>query len=354
MKTRSLKNYDASVGVEAYDIDWNSAEELVELGKLVAGQCIVLVDQQVPTETLSTAMCMWGDSSDAIFPSYIRNKKLTGRHWRELFLILGEVVAGLPRELYSNVTNVTYQRDAKGNATGLFPKGELDWHSDQCSFDDAQRVIGLQSISDTVNSQTKFVCTHDAFESLSTDTKSEIKTLFCKHVWRAGLMAPGLDSRHQLLARCNMIPLDGMETAVYQETATGLSGIKLPTHTYDRFVGMTQQESDKLYNELRRVILQEKYIYTQHWQDGQIVFMDQEITLHCRPTNIEYGNKRLMKRCINYVNNILPNQPREYTIRYNGKNLTFDEMAAQIDQIRREEFAKTGYVSDKDEVVFNV
>ena len=37
MKTRALKNYSASVGCEAYDIDFNSDAEIIELGKLTVG-----------------------------------------------------------------------------------------------------------------------------------------------------------------------------------------------------------------------------------------------------------------------------------------------------------------------------
>ena len=48
MKTRALKNYDSSVGVEIYDIDLNSNEEILELGRIVAEQCWEIICQHFP------------------------------------------------------------------------------------------------------------------------------------------------------------------------------------------------------------------------------------------------------------------------------------------------------------------
>jgi hypothetical protein len=52
MKTKPLENYGASVGLEICDIDWNCQEELLELGRLCASECIVLLNQNISTEDL--------------------------------------------------------------------------------------------------------------------------------------------------------------------------------------------------------------------------------------------------------------------------------------------------------------
>ena len=160
MKTRPLKNYGASVGLEAYDIDWNSQEEILELGRLAASQCVVVVNEHISTEQLYKTMINWGDVSHPIITDYVSRKLLTGSHWRELTLNLRYITSEVP-ELKS-VALVSYLKKEKDRPRGLFSNGELDWHSDQCAIDDGQRVIGLQSISDTANSQTQFLCTHDA------------------------------------------------------------------------------------------------------------------------------------------------------------------------------------------------
>jgi alpha-ketoglutarate-dependent taurine dioxygenase len=352
MKTRSL-NYGASVGLEAYDIDWNS-KEVLELGKLCASQCIVFVNDAIPTEQLFNTMTQWGDTSRALIHEYVIQRKIEGRHWREILLNLGYIAKDAGKDLNPAVSIVSYKKDDAGRPRGIFSNGELDWHSDQCAFDDAQRIIGLQSISDTVNSQTTFLCTHDAYESLSADMRSMAKELVVKHKWVDGVMAPGLNSTQTLLIHYNMVPLDGMETKLYSETASGLSGLKIPSHSFDGFVGMSRAESDRIMEELKRAVYQEKYVYRQNWQDGQIVFMDQEITLHARPTNVKDGDKRTMARAITYVNKIFPANQRSTHVRYNGQVISHDELAKLVDadRLRRFEIEQQGQYSSLENEVY--
>lgn len=333
MKTRSLKNYGSSVGLEVYDIDLQSNEEILELGKIVAEQCVVFIDQNISTARLAEIMTQWGEPSRSPIHNYVLEGKLQGRHWREMLLNLG-YVAKETKDVSKAISMVSYKRDDKERPKGLFQNGELDWHSDQCALDDSPRVIGLQSVSDTVNSQTQFLCTHDAYELLSSDMKSMIKELVCKHKWVDNKMAPGLNKIQTRLIKYNMCPIDGMETRLYRESVTGLPGIKFPSHSFDGFVGMGMEESMKILNELQKAIYQEKYVYTQNWQDGQMVFMDQEITLHKRPTNVLDGDKRTMARVITYMNKLYPNKQPSTHLRVNGQMYSHDEFAKIVDEDR--------------------
>jgi alpha-ketoglutarate-dependent taurine dioxygenase len=348
MKTRALNNYGASRGLEAYDIDWASKEEVAELGRLCATECVVFVNDRITTEQLYDSMIQWGDPSQSLAHRYVLEKKLEGRHWRELVLNLFYISSTnkdqiTKKEITRAVSMVSYKKDDRGRPAGIFQNGELDWHSDQCATDDGQRIIGLQSVSDTDRSQTQFLCTHDAYESLSSDMKSMVKELYVRHKWRDYVMAPGLDDVQTLLIHYNMVPLDGMETRLYHETAIGLSGIKMPSHSYDGFVGMSRKESDRVLKELTNAVYKEQYVYTQNWQDGQIVFMDQEITLHKRPTNVKDGDKRTMARSITYVNNLYPAVPAAQIanhVRWNGQLYDLDTFASLVDADRLKTFTE--------------
>lgn len=342
MKTRALNNYGASRGLEAYDIDWNNREEVNELGRLCASECVVFVNDQISIKQLYDTMINWGDSAHSLIHSRVLEKKLKGRHWREILLHLfynsdTNTDQLTQKEITKAVAMVSYKKNENGRPMGMFQNGELHWHSDQCATDDGQRIIGLQSVSDTVNSQTQFLCTHDAYESLSSDIKSTVKELYVRHKWQDNVMAPGLDHIQTLLVHYNMVPLDGMETRLYRETASGLPGLKIPSHSYDGFVGMSREESDRLLDEIKRVVFNDRYVYTQNWTDGQIVFMDQEITLHARPTDIKAGNKRTMARCITYLNNLYPNQPQAEIVkhvRWNGNLYDLDTFITMVDRDR--------------------
>lgn len=340
MKTRSLQNYSASVGVEAYDIDWNCKEEIKELGRLCSAHCIVFVDEEVPTETLYNTMTEWGDASRAFIHNAVISKKLQGRHWREILLNLGFINRDIDEKFKGAVSMVSYKRDEKNRPKGIFQNGELNWHSDQFAFDDGQRIIGLKSQSDTENSQTQFLCTHDAYESLSSDMQSMVKELIVKHKWIDEAIAPGLNHSQTLLIHYNSIPIDGMETKLYRETCTGLPGMKIPRNSFDGFLGMSMEESNKVMEEINKSVYKDEYVYTQNWRDGQLVFMDQEITLHRRPTNVKDGDKRTMVRVISYLNKLFDNEQSRIIdkIRYNGNYYSEDEFLALVDEDRQRRF----------------
>jgi len=340
MKTRSLQNYSASVGVEVYDIDWNCKEEIKELGRLCSAHCIVFVNENVPLETLYGTMMEWGDPSRAFIHDAVISKKLQGRHWRELLLNLGWINREIDTNFKGAVSLVSYKTDEKNRPKGIFQNGELDWHSDQFAFDDGQRIIGLKSESSTENSQTQFLCTHDAYESLSSDMQSMVKELMVRHKWVDNVVAPGLNSGQTMLIHYGSVPIDGMETKLYRETCTGLPGMKVQDHAFDGFVGMSIEESNKIMKEINKVVYKDEYIYTQNWVDGQLVFMDQEITLHRRPTNVEEGNKRTMVRVCSYLNKIFDNDQskRLSKVRYAGEMYDVDDFLELVDENRKKTF----------------
>lgn len=338
MKKIPLKNYSSSIGCEVQDINFDLIEDIIELGKIVAKESIVFVNQKIPTESLYKTMTQWGQPSRALIHNYVLDKKIEGRHWREILLHLGYINKEVGSEMNKAVSMVSFDKDEKKRPKGIFTNGELDWHSDQCALDDSPRVIGLQSIAYSANSQTQFLCTHDAYESLSSDMRSMIKELVCRHKWIDNLMAPGLNKEHTLVLKYNMVPIDGMETKLYSENAGGLSGIKFPSHSFETFAGMNREESLKILLELRNTIFKEKYVYTQNWNDGQIVFMDQEITLHKRPTDVKEGDRRTMARVITYMDKLYPHLSPRNTVRLNGIVYNHDDFAKLVDQDRKINF----------------
>jgi hypothetical protein len=134
------------------------------------------------------------------------------------------------------------------------------------------------------------------------------------------------------------VPLDGVESRLYSETVTGRPGLRLAVHSFDGFVGMSKEESDQVMKEINNIALQDKYVYTQNWKDGQIVFMDQEITIHKRPTNIQHGNRRKMARCITYLNYLFPDKTINNKIRLNGELISHDKFIKLVNEERKKEF----------------
>lgn len=322
---------------EVKDIDLNNDDECRELGKIVADKCVVFVDQKITEKRLYEIQTLWGTPSRALLHKYIGEKRLKGSHWREVLLNLGYISTAV-KDFQQGMSRVSYAKNKKGKPTGIFTNGELDWHSDQQSHHDKQRVIGLMSLFGTENSKTTFLCSANVYESLNHEDKSMFDELVSEWEWDGGKMSEELIPSQLEIVKYHMVPLDGMECPLVDSTASGRKGIKFPSHSFKGFKGMSKEESQKTKDYIWSLLNKPENIYTHNWKDGQTVFMDQNITLHARPTNVKDGDKRTLSRMVTYMDKLFDNQtPNDYIL-YNGQKLDHETFANMVDEQRKKEF----------------
>lgn len=334
MKIKTLQN-----AVRVDDIDLHNDAACIELGKLVAHECVVYVPQAIAEQRLHDIHMLWGKPCKAILHRYVGERLIGGRHWRSLLVNLSRTSKSVDHFAHADgMSRVSFVKDKTGKPTGIFTNGELDWHSDRQSIADSQTVIGLSSLSGTENSQTTFLCTAPAYEALNHDDRTMVDELVTVWDWDGGTMCRDLLPEQKDVIRYNAFPLPEMECPLTDQTATGRKGIRFPTHCFSRFRGMSETESAKVRQHLWSLVNRPEYIFTRDWRDGEIMFMDQSITLHARPTNIEDGNKRTLTRVISYVDRIFPEAaPLDY-IDYKGQRLSHEAFAKLADARRREDF----------------
>jgi len=334
MQVKQLNN-----AVQVKDIDLNKDDDIAELGKLIAHECVVLVDKANITERrlFDIHTEHWGSASRALIHKYVGEQRISGRHWRKLLLNLSYIAND--EDMKEGMTRVSFKLNDKGKPTGIFTNGELDWHSDQQSTYDNQRVIGLMALDGTKNSQTTFLCTAPAYETLDHEDKTMVDELITVWNWDGGKMGGDLIDDQQEIVRYNMTPLPNMQCPLVDQTCTGRKGIKFPSHCFSHFSGMTVEDSQKFKQHLwDKYLNKDEYIYTQDWEDGQIVFMDQNITLHARPTNVTAGSTRTMSRIITYMDKLYPGQGQKEEVMYEGKLYNHEEFAKLVDDQRKREF----------------
>jgi alpha-ketoglutarate-dependent taurine dioxygenase len=331
MKLTELNN-----AYQITDINLSNDEECKELGRIVADKCVVFIDQKITEKRLFEIQTLWGTPSRALLHKYVGEKRLKGSHWREVLLNLGYISKGV-EEFQEGMSRVSFAKNSKGKPTGIFTNGELDWHSDQQAHYDKQRVIGLMSLFGSKGSQTTFLRTAPVYESLNHEDKSMFDELVTVWEWD-GSMSQELIPSQMEIVKYNMVCLAGMECPVVDTTATGRKGLKYPSHSFKKFKDMSVEESQKVRAHMWSLLNKPENIYTQNWEDGQIVFMDQNITLHARPTNVKDGDKRTMSRMITYMDKLFENQePNEYVL-YDGQHINHDVFAGMVDEQRRKEF----------------
>jgi|TARA_S200000501_G_C20856878_1_gene758091 alpha-ketoglutarate-dependent taurine dioxygenase len=305
MQTLPLENF-GSLGAQAVDINLQTAsdEELKELGELVLNKLVVYVNAEnasVTPERFQYIQTRWGDpiSSDA-------GKRLEERvkkdGWNKLYVETARDMKAMRKDMLPGMIRVTGIKDKKGNRTGMFADGELDWHSNQQSDNDGYApLIGLQGVEGTEGSSTEFLQTVDALNDLENDTRSEVEQLIAIHSFGADRISRGTSKSQALITNLQLVPEDNTEMPVLAIAPNGDKGMHFPWTSIVGFKDYTQEEFEKLFNYLVEHLWQDKYVYKHMWQDGEIVWMDQIVTLHRRPGSDT--SKRLLHRmCSNWSN----------------------------------------------------
>jgi taurine dioxygenase len=334
MKVRTLKNN----AVEAYDFDIYSDENIADLGRLVANESVVLVDQKLDQKRTYDVQMQWGSPAHSIVHLATSVGTMKGVHWNSLRLNILNGSSEIEPDYRNTMSVVTYQRNKKGRPKGVFANGILGWHSDQVALNDGDRIIGLVSVEHTEGSQTAFLCTKEAYNKLNHEDRTMVDELQSVYRWNRENFTGNLIDEQKQMVRYNQVPVDGMMCKLQQSTPSGVKGIHFPGTLFHKFDGMTEEESLKFKEYLWEKINRPEYIYTHDWKDGQVVYMEQNITLHARPTDIIDGNMRKLWRNISYMDKLYSGEGHkdEYTV--DGKVMDGSEFLTLVDDIRREEY----------------
>jgi len=186
--------------------------------------------------------------------------------------------------------------------------------------------------------------TRECYDKLNAEDKSQVDELKSVHKWdmtKINHFAGDLIEEQHAIMKYNGCPLDGLTSPLKAETASGVPGIHFPASLFSHFLGMSKEESDKYLKHIWSLMNKPEYIYTHNWKDGEVVYMDQAITLHARPTSVEDGDMRRMWRCSGYLDKLYPGKgPMTMKISLEGEEITWDELFKRIDDIQLAEYKR--------------
>jgi alpha-ketoglutarate-dependent taurine dioxygenase len=183
----------------------------------------------------------------------------------------------------TSVLQVTGKRDNQGNPLGMFAEGELLWHSNESGnlcFTPAVSLLGGEGM---VGSATGFVTTTDWYERQTESFRSELDEMIVVHKFTPGRINPGLRAEQDFVMYKNMCPEDGVEIPLIIQSPAGIRGLHYSVNTIDSIKGMSQQQSQELFERIDRELFTEEFIYD-HWyqQNNDLCLFDNSITLHRR------------------------------------------------------------------------
>jgi alpha-ketoglutarate-dependent taurine dioxygenase len=189
------------------------------------------------------------------------------------------------------VQRVTGQK-VNGLDAGIFAEPELDWHSNLNGPTKA-RGVALQAVSGVTGSGTLFLDTTKAYAAMSDELKKRCQDVVGKYRFKIDVWASGISTEQYAH---NTHRLSGEEyyemPLVNINKATGEHGL------YFHFLNDCQFPTDPELKEiLKEHCIKDEFIYTHMWEPGDIVVMEQLLTLHKRYlADPELNKNRVLNR----------------------------------------------------------
>jgi alpha-ketoglutarate-dependent taurine dioxygenase len=330
------------------DIDLFDDEQVKQLGKVCSDNCVVHIDKQTTGQCdrarLYDIHSLWGAPYQSPILKALSEGKLQGRHWRDVVINMARIVSEVPEPYRDMQTSVTYKRNEKNKPVGVFAEGELGWHTDFPAIEDGQRMTSLISLEGTENSITEFLATPKMYQALNHEDKTmvdELITVFRTRPEDMDEHFSGLGKDQRPYTRWSGIPYDGAECPLQMKSASGVDGIRFPFLGFSHFKGMSVKESEKYKEYLWNKLNIQENLYQHHWQDGEIVFFDLDITLHRRPTNVTHGSTRYLVRTCSYLDNLFPGHGRNPIWRFEGEEIDFQKVLELADNHKVTEYEES-------------
>jgi alpha-ketoglutarate-dependent taurine dioxygenase len=178
----------------------------------------------------------------------------------------------------------------KGEWTGIFGSGKLDWH---CNLNGPDRADGvaLQALEGCEGTVTSWLDTSAALADMPDEFIEQLRSAYAEYEYAPDVWAKGLPESQlkHMMQNANKYKM-----WLLQKNCAGVEGIYFYTMNRCNVVS----DNPNLQNELYEHIFQEKYMYYHEWETGDIVLSDQLLTLHKRQQD---DPEILAKRVLNRI-----------------------------------------------------
>lgn len=297
MKILPMPNF-GSFGaiVDDVDMDNMTEEQWHEIGQLFIDRLVVVLrNVNMSRSQYLDWIPKWGASKSSM------RAHLINKYGRDIDATNPENLIGLDEQDLAWITTRGHQlekiedgrylvrvyggKDEQGNLLGYFSSGEVHWHANEGSSLVFSPAVSLLGNSHMVGSATGFVQTVDLYESLSESFRSELDEMVVIHQYEAGRVNDNelTDSELSLHVRMAFCPKDGAQTPLVCTAPNGRRGIHYTLNTQAQIRGMSMEESQKLFAQLDKMILDPKWIYDHYYEtDNTLCLFDNSVTMHRR------------------------------------------------------------------------
>jgi alpha-ketoglutarate-dependent taurine dioxygenase len=197
---------------------------------------------------------------------------------------------------YGLVHMVTNVGDDGQLTTKMVQTGNYHWHTDK-SYHAVPSLMTLLHAKELppAGGDTQFANMAMAYEALPDATKRRIAGLRVVHSWAASRHRAGAPPPSEIEMR-ERPPVE--HPLVRTHPDTGAKTLYIGNHA-SHVAGMPEHESEALLTELLEHATQPQFIYTHHWQDGDLILWDNRCLLHRAVANYEMTrHRRVLHRTV--------------------------------------------------------
>jgi taurine dioxygenase len=202
--------------------------------------------------------------------------------------------------------------DDNGNAIGSQDAGRF-WHSDLSYKKEPSMLSALYSLEVPVKDgrvlgDTSFASTTAAYEALPAETRQRIDGLQNVHSYRF-YRSKNIEAQKQEQARGGRViqehvltddqlkSVPDVETPIVRtHPVTKRKGLFVNEAHTSHIVGVSPEESERLLSELYAHVIKPEFVYTHHWQPGDLLMWDNAAVQHKATFDYDLPLRRLMHR----------------------------------------------------------
>ncbi|MFF5962785.1 TauD/TfdA dioxygenase family protein [Streptomyces collinus] len=187
-----------------------------------------------------------------------------------------------------------------GAPVGIYDgDNEEEWHADNSFTPELTRATLLYSvITPAQGGQTRFADATQAYEDLPEPLKQRIRGLRAVHsIQQLGaLQAQASGGQSSAAAGALATAPEVEHPLVHDHPVTGARSLLLGSMVVKGITGMDPDESQTLLADLLRHTTGQRYVYTHHWGQGDLVVWDNFATLHTASPCDSTCHQRLLYR----------------------------------------------------------
>ena len=199
---------------------------------------------------------------------------------------VGRLHDGTPYPIVHTVTNVG--PDGKLDAAAT-TRGNYYWHTDKSYHEIPSLMTMLHAVEVPASGgDTQFANIQKGYASLSDEMKERVEGLMVEHSWEASRRNVGAPPPSEA-EKQERPPV--VHPLARTHPDTGEKVIYLGHHV-SHIVGLPQDESEALLEELNEHTTRPELIYTHQWRKGDYVMWDNRCLMHRARPNYDPGNER--------------------------------------------------------------